>query len=189
MSPVTSRIGAIILAAGASARLGYPKQTIIFQGETLLDRALRITRATGVSDAIVVLGAFAEEIRNACRLQGCTVVQNPDWMKGMGSSIRHGIHSLREVEGALILTCDMLAVTTVHLQMLAASGKLTASFYDGKRGVPVYFPRPMFGLLLQLDDSRGAGHLLASADTIALPGGELDVDTPDDVSHMDKLKE
>jgi molybdenum cofactor cytidylyltransferase len=189
MSPVTSRIGAIILAAGASARLGYPKQTIIFQGETLLDRALRITRATGVSDAIVVLGAFAEEIRNACRLQGCTVVQNPDWMKGMGSSIRHGIRSLREVEGALILTCDMLAVTTVHLQMLAASGKLTASFYDGKRGVPVYFPRTMFGLLLQLDDSRGAGHLLASADTIALPGGELDVDTPDDVSHMDKLKE
>jgi len=96
---------------------------------------------------------------------------------------------LREVEGALILTCDMVAVTTVHLQKLTASGKLTASFYDGKRGVPVYFPQTMFGLLLQLDDSRGAGHLLASADTIALPGGELDIDTPDDVSHMNELKE
>lgn len=117
------------------------------------------------------------------------MVQNPDWMNGMGSSIRRGIQSLREVEGAVILTCDMPAVTTAHLQMLAASGKLTASLYGDKRGVPAYFPRTMFGLLLQLEDNRGASHLLSSADTIALPGGELDVDSPEDVSHMNKLKE
>jgi len=188
MPSVTGGFGAIILAAGASARLGHPKQTIIFRGETLLDRAVRMSRASGAGETIVVLGAFASEIRKACQLEGCTVVQNPDWMNGMGSSIRRGIQSIGEVEGALILTCDMPALTTAHLQMLAASGKLTASLYNGKRGVPAYFPRTMFELLLQLEDNRGAGHFLSSAETVPLPGGELDVDTPEDVRQLNQLE-
>lgn len=189
MASTNTSIGAIVLAAGASTRLGRPKQTILFQGETLLDRAVRISREAGVAETIVVLGAFASEIRKECGLPGCTVVENSDWMKGMGTSIRRGIQALGGVQGTFILTCDMPAVTTVHLQMLAATGKLTASLYDGKRGVPAYFPRTMFGLLLQLDDSRGASRLLSSAETIALPRGELDVDTLEDVGHMNKLKE
>jgi molybdenum cofactor cytidylyltransferase len=184
MQSITNGIGAIILAAGASTRLGRPKQTVVFRGETLLDRAVRITQAAGVSETIVVLGAFASQIRKECRLAGCTVVENLAWSNGMGSSIRRGIESLGKVDGAVILTCDMPAVTTAHLQMLGASGNLTASLYDGKGGVPAYFPRTMFGLLSQLEDNRGAGHLLSSADTIALSRGEVDVDTPEDLSHL-----
>jgi molybdenum cofactor cytidylyltransferase len=184
MPSITNGIGAIILAAGSSARLGRPKQTVIFQGETLLDRAVRISRAAGTSETIVVLGAFAGEIQKDCRLEGCTVVQNLDWMNGMGTSIRRGVRALGEVQGTLILTCDMPSVTTAHLQMLAASGNLMASLYDGKRGVPAYFPRAIFDLLSKLEDSGGAGHLLSSAGTIALSRGELDVDTPEDLSHL-----
>jgi len=189
MPSITSGIGAIILAAGASVRLGRPKQTIMFRGETLLDRAVRMSRASGAWETIVVLGAFANEIRKACQLEGCRVVQNSDWMNGMGSSIRRGIQSLREVEGALILTCDMPALTTAHLQVLAASGKLTASLYDGRRAVPAYFPRGMFELLLQLEDNRGASHLLSSAEPIPLPGGELDIDTPEDMRQLNQLED
>jgi molybdenum cofactor cytidylyltransferase len=189
MLPTTQAIGAIILAAGASTRLGHPKQTIFFRRETLLDRAVRIAREAGASETIVVLGAFASEIRKACRLKGCTVVENPNWMNGMGTSIRRGIQSLQKVQGTLILTCDMPAVTTAHLQLLMASGKLAASLYDGKRGVPAYFPGTMFDALLHLEDNRGAGHLLSSADTIELPNGELDVDTAEDLSRLNQLDE
>lgn len=187
MLATTQPIGAIILAAGASSRLGRPKQTLILGGETLLDRTVRISRAAGALETIVVLGASASEIRKECRLEGCTVVENPNWMNGIGTSIRRGIESLPRVQGTFILTCDMPAVTAAHLQKLAAGGKLAASLYDGKRGVPAYFPRAMFDALSQLEDNRGAGHLLASADAIALPNGELDVDTPEDVSRLNLL--
>jgi molybdenum cofactor cytidylyltransferase len=189
MLPTTQAIGAIILAAGASTRLGHPKQIIFFRGETLLDRAVRIAREAGASETIVVLGAFASEIRKACRLKGCTVVENPNWLNGMGTSIRRGIQSLQKVQRTLILTCDMPAVTTAHLQLLMASGKLTASLYDGKRGVPAYFPGTMFDALLHLEDNRGAGQLLSSADTIELTNGELDVDTAEDLSRLNQLDE
>jgi CTP:molybdopterin cytidylyltransferase MocA len=187
MTSTTPAIGAIILAAGDSSRLGRPKQTVIFKGETLLDQAIRISKAAGARETIVVLGAYASEIRKECRLESCAVVENPDWAKGMGTSIRRGIGSLAGVGGTLILTCDMPAVTAVHLQMLAASGNLTASLYEGKRGVPAYFPKATFELLSKLEDSRGAGQLLSAAETIALPGGEFDVDTPADVDRLNRL--
>jgi molybdenum cofactor cytidylyltransferase len=187
MASANKGIGAIVLAAGASTRLGRPKQMIIYRDETLLDRAVRISQAAGALTTIVVLGAFASEIRKACRLEGCTLVENLNWMNGMGTTIRRGIEALPEVQGTLILTCDMPAVTAAHLQLLAASGNLTASLYDGKRGVPAYFPRRMFELLSKLEDNRGAGQLLASADAIALFQGELDVDTPEDIRRLDQL--
>jgi molybdenum cofactor cytidylyltransferase len=187
MASANKAIGAIVLAAGASTRLGRPKQMIIYRDETLLDRAVRISQAAGALRTIVVLGAFASEIRKACRLEGCTLVENLNWMNGMGTTIRRGIESLPEVQGTLILTCDMPAVTAAHLQLLAATGNLTASLYDGKRGVPAYFPRRMFELLSKLEDNRGAGQLLASADAIALFQGELDVDTPEDIRRLDQL--
>jgi CTP:molybdopterin cytidylyltransferase MocA len=187
MSVNTHAIGSIVLAAGDSSRLGRPKQTIVFEGETLLDRAVRISRAAGAAETIVVVGAFVSEIRKACRLEACAVVENINWMNGMGTSIRLGIRSLRDVQGSLILTCDMPAVTAAHLQMLAATGNLMASLYDGKRGVPAYFPRAMFELLSRLEDDRGAGSLLSSADAIALAGGEFDVDTLEDVRRLEQL--
>jgi molybdenum cofactor cytidylyltransferase len=187
MRETTSGIAAIILAAGASTRLGRPKQTIIFQGETLLDRAVRISREAGATQTIVVLGAFAREIREECRLEGCAVVENADWASGMGTSIRRGIQAVSGVQGALILTCDMPAITSDHLRWVAASGKLTASFYEGKRGVPAYFPREIFDQLLHLEDSRGAGQLLFAADAMPLVRGEFDVDTPEDVGRLKEM--
>jgi molybdenum cofactor cytidylyltransferase len=186
MRETTSGIAAIILAAGASIRLGRPKQTVIFQGETLLDRAVRISRDAGVAETIVVLGAFASEIRKECPLKGCTVVENADWASGMGTSIRRGIQAVSGVQGVLIVTCDMPAITSDHLRELAASGRLTASFYEGKRGVPAYFPREIFDQLLQLEDSRGAGQLVFAADAIPLVRGEFDIDTPEDLSRLNE---
>jgi molybdenum cofactor cytidylyltransferase len=185
---MASRVGAIVLAAGASVRLGYPKQTVLFKGETLVDRAVRMAREAGAAETVVVLGANADEIRRGCRLDECTVVENSDWATGMGSSIRCGVGALGDVEGVLILTCDMPVVSAEHLRALAGRGRLVASEYGGQRGVPAYFPREVFDALWGLEGSRGAGQLLVAAEAIALPGGEFDVDTPDDVARLRRLE-
>jgi CTP:molybdopterin cytidylyltransferase MocA len=184
MPHAPNSFGAIILAAGASTRLGYPKQTVLFRGETLLDRAVRIAQAAGARQTVVVLGSHAGEVRGACRLQECTIVENDVWMNGMGTSIRRGIEALHDVEGTLILTCDMPAVTNGHLRELVATGMVTASRYGSKTGVPAFFPRTSFASLAQLEDSQGASRLLWGATTVPLSGGEFDVDTPSDLEAL-----
>ena len=106
----------------------------------------------------------------------------------MGTSIRRGIESLHDVAGTLILTCDMPAVTAVHLRALTATGMVTASRYSRKSGVPAYFPQMSFASLSQLEDSQGAGRLLWGAAIVELDGGEFDIDTPEDVKRLNQLE-
>src|SRR3978361_1298772 len=96
---------ALILAAGASTRLGHPKQLASLNGEFLLDRSIRIARAAGCTPVVVGLGAFEELIRSQCNLQDVLVVSNPDWSQGMGSSLACGIPALGDAHGVLVMTC------------------------------------------------------------------------------------
>lgn len=176
------RVGAIILAAGSSIRLGTPKQLVVLGAETLLDRAVRVARQAGCSPVVVVLGASAELIRIKCNLEDAEVVLNKKWSEGMGSSIRLGVQALRDVAGCVVMTCDMPAVTAAHLHALMASGELTASSYTNRQGVPAYFPASAFEDLLKLEGDAGARSLLQSARCVDLPCGELDVDTIEDLA-------
>ena len=174
-----TRVGAVVLAAGASTRLGQPKQLLVLDGETLVDRAVRIA-----SDACVtvtaVLGANAELIQKHCRFKDVHVVVNQAWFQGMGSSICAGIAALGIVDGAIVMTCDMPAVTAHHLRRLSESGALTASSYAGHRGIPAYFPAASFPELLSRQHMDGARDLLHDARLVELPQGDLDIDTPED---------
>jgi CTP:molybdopterin cytidylyltransferase MocA len=174
-------IGAVVLAAGASNRLGEPKQLLMLGGETLLERTVRVARAAGCSPVVVVLGAFAEVIQTGCQLGDAVVVVNEDWAKGMGRSVRMGVLALRDLDACVVMTCDMPAVTIAHLQALMASGEVTASSYTGKRGVPAYFPASMFQSLMASQGDAGAKDLLRSAAHVELVGGELDIDTRQDL--------
>jgi molybdenum cofactor cytidylyltransferase len=75
----------------------------------------------------------------------------------------------------------MPAVTAAHLRLLMASGGLTASSYMERRGVPAYFPASAFKDLMELQGDAGARSLLQSAWCVELPGGEVDVDTIEDL--------
>jgi molybdenum cofactor cytidylyltransferase len=180
-------IGAVVLAAGASTRLGEPKQLVVIGGETLLERTVRTARATGCEPVVVVLGAAAERIRKQCDLGDAVVVVNDAWPEGMASSVRVGIGALPPVDGAVLMTCDQPAVTAEHLQalMLMASGEVTASAYAGRRGVPAYFPAAAFAELMELRGDAGARDLLREAVALELAGGELDVDT---AAELDEAK-
>ncbi len=183
--PVLVTPAAIILAAGASTRLGHPKQLVRLANETLLDRTVRIAGEAGCTPIYVVLGASAADIQQHCALSGATILLNDQWQEGMASSIRLGVHALAvTAAGAILLTCDMPAVTPSHLHALASTGTLTASRYAARNGVPAFFPRATFPQLLALTGDRGASALLASAPSLDLPGGELDLDTPEDLARL-----
>jgi CTP:molybdopterin cytidylyltransferase MocA len=177
----------VILAAGASKRLGEPKQLLVLGGETLLERAVRVARAAGCSPVVVVLGASAEAIRAGCELDDAVVVMNEDWSEGMGSSIRAGAGVMRNADACIVMTCDMPAVTAGHLRALMSSGEMTASSYSSKKGVPAYFPVEAFQSLLELRGDAGAKDLLRSARSVELVGGELDVDTMEDLARARAL--
>lgn len=182
------RIAAVVLAAGASRRLGELKQLVWLNEETLLDRVVRVCGEAGCAPIVVVLGAFADVVREQCTLQGATAVVNCNWTEGMGSSVRAGVEALSsDVAGCVIVTCDMPQVTAAHLQELLRTGELSASEYAGRRGVPAYFPAAMFSELMQLHGDAGARTLLKGARAVLLQDGEIDVDTPDDLRRVREL--
>jgi len=182
-----TRVSAVVIAAGASTRLGKPKQLVPLGGEAMLERSVRIAMEAGCSPVVVVLGSSAEQIQQATQLHGAQVAINHDWMKGMGSSIGVGIGVLRGIDGAVLMTCDMPSVTSAHLRALASTGEATGSSYAGRCGVPAYFPKSMFPQLCELKGDTGARQLLQSARSIELPGGALDVDTQEDVRIAQRL--
>jgi len=195
---MTMPLAAIVLAAGASRRLGQPKQLLRHGGETMIARAVRLAGEAGAARVIAVLGAEQERIRAAVEFGNAIVVVNNDWELGMATSIQAGLRAVEEalpqVAGALILACDQPGLTAEHLQRLiegfaAESGlAIVASAYAGGMGVPAVFPSGVFAALDGLKGDQGARALLMEAPckVIALPfpGGEIDIDVPGDLEQL-----
>jgi molybdenum cofactor cytidylyltransferase len=182
------KAAAVVLAAGASRRLGEPKQLVRLSGETLVERAVRICREAGCNPVVVVLGASSDEIQRQCSFEDAKILVNEEWTEGMGSSVRAGIRALDgDVDGCVVVTCDMPAISTEHLHELMKTGEKTASTYAGRRGVPAFFPRSSFAQLMKLRGDTGARDLLKDAGTVELEGGEIDLDTADDLARVREL--
>ena len=191
-------VPAIILAAGASRRLGQPKQMVRITGETLLARTVRVVREAGADPVLVVLGANRESIAEAVDLSAVRVVVNPDWEQGIASSIHAGIESLlsREpgADAAMILVCDQPKLTADHLKLLigrfeqAQEPSIVSSRYAGIAGIPAIFPISQFPRLLALKGDTGARFLLRNPEcpmiSVDFAGGEADIDTPEDLARV-----
>jgi molybdenum cofactor cytidylyltransferase len=190
-------VGAVILAAGSSSRMGSPKQTLQYRGESLLRRAALAALGAGCHPVVVVTGANAELSRR--ELYGLDVreVLNPRWETGMASSVRAGVEALvgadADADAAVLLLCDQPYVTAEVISDLVAAhratGKLVvASAYGGSFGVPALFGRALFVELARLEGAAGAKQVIkrhaAGAHFLPFPSGEVDVDTPDDFSRL-----
>ena len=178
----TVSIAAIVLAAGSSRRLGQPKQLVQLNGETLLARVLRVAFEAELSPVFVVISdakltIFVEQAH-------ATVAWNPEAPEGIASSIRTGVtHAIQAgASGAVLLTCDQIAVSAEHVKALCVIPDSAAgSLYAGRVGIPAYFPASNFPDLLQLQGDTGARRLLLSARAVQNEGLALDLDTPQDV--------
>ena len=192
-------VAAIVLAAGASRRLGQPKQLLMHGGETMIERAIRLANEAGAAPVITVLGAFHELIREAVQLSNFTLVINNAWNQGISTSIQAGLAALLDGDpqtpGALILACDQPRLSAEHLRAMLeafcaeAALAIVASTYKGVLGIPAVFPREVFAELCALRGDKGARSLLMQppCPLVALPfsGGEIDIDLPADMTHLE----
>jgi molybdenum cofactor cytidylyltransferase len=207
------RCAAVVLAAGASTRLGQPKQLIRIDGESLLHRTARFALEAGCSPVYVVLGFEAERMRPELASLPVNIVMNQNWREGMGASIRSGIEGLRNQQpqpsGVLVLVCDQPRLTADHLRELLTRHKaardgaaphesapqgsnptITASLYAGRSGVPAVFSSELLPALLASQGDRGARDLIraraAEVQAIPWPPGELDLDSPEDLTAIER---
>ena len=183
-------VAGIILAAGSSRRLGEPKQLVFLGGETLLERAVRVAKDAGLYSIYVVVSGGHDVDYCVGKLDSCTPLFNEGAAEGMASSIRVGVEAAASagVDGVVVMACDQPAVSAGHLrELVAGGGEVVASEYVGRRGVPAYFPASAFAELMELRGDVGARELLRGARSVELPGGELDVDTPEELARAREL--
>jgi molybdenum cofactor cytidylyltransferase len=189
--------GAIILAAGGSRRFGRPKQLLAFQGESLVRRSVRAATEAGIASVAVVTAESTDAIKGELSETSAAVVENGDWQRGLGTSIRCGLRHLRasvpDLEAVVIIACDQPFVEASTVAALIAeqkrSGKpIVASRYAETLGIPALFDRSCFEALLALPDDSGAKTLIESRpDEVAqikFEQGAIDIDTPADFERL-----
>ncbi|NEO18319.1 MULTISPECIES: nucleotidyltransferase family protein [unclassified Moorena] len=202
LKPTESNIAIIILAAGASTRMGKPKQLLPYQGCSLLRHTIEKAMASVCKPVVVVLGANAQQIYSEVNQPSVTVVENPDWNLGMGSSIRSGILSLgscyETIDAAVITVCDQPFISPEIINHLVAAyhatGKpIVACQYADTLGVPVLFKHRFFSELATLDETVGAKKIINKyyneVFSISFPLGVIDIDTPRDYQKLEKNQE
>ncbi|HZZ40188.1 MAG TPA: nucleotidyltransferase family protein [Acidobacteriaceae bacterium] len=192
-----TRCAAVVLAAGASTRLGKTKQLIRVGGETLLRRTARLALKAGCAPVTAVLGYEAERLRPEVEALGAAVAVNPQWREGMGASLRCGMEALcaREPrpDRVLLLVCDQPRLTVEHVRALlerhaGGGAAITASLYGGRPGVPAVFAEEVFPELLTSAGDRGAREVIRKdarrVQAVAWPDGEVDLDRPEDLGRL-----
>jgi CTP:molybdopterin cytidylyltransferase MocA len=181
--------GAVLLAAGASERMGRPKQLLQVRGEPLVRRVAKAALRSKAASVVVVLGCRAPEIAAVLEDLPVLLAVNHAWKQGMASSIQVGLASLPPgTEAALLLTCDQPALDARVLnRLIRAAGEdplaRAACAYGETVGIPALFGRGWFPRFRQLTGDRGAKTLLQGEGVIEVPweAGAHDLDTPEDV--------
>ena len=184
--------GLILLAAGGSSRMKQPKQLLRWGDDSLITHACKTALQSKCRPVVVVLGCEAEACRRELAGLPVTMIINPEWQKGMGTSIAAGISALAsahsETSGALIVLVDQPRITAAFLNSLTASWSppthpISATSYGGTGGVPAVFDRSFFPELKSLHPERGARALIAEKiDVTKLVNADeilIDLDTPE----------
>jgi len=197
MEMQTNSIGIILLAAGASARLGVPKQLLRFQGETLLRRSVK--SALAVSNKVVVtLGARIETVRKEIEDLPVEIVENINWETGMSGSIRVALEKFLddELKAVVVMVCDQPFVDENLLKKIIrvfqkTDAPIVACAYQNTLGVPALFHKNLFPELLALDAQAGAKRLIKKYEsqtaTVSFPEGAFDIDTRANYENLIKI--
>lgn len=185
----------LILAAGASVRLGRPKQSLVFNGQTLLQKIVSTANALQ-SGPILLVVKKGDSFKVSEKV---VVIENADAQLGMSSSIKCGIRLLEElypdIETVIITVCDQPFITTGLLQEMIEKHQEThlpiiACHYGETVGTPVLFHKTMFEALYGLNGDKGARQLInqqiQQVGLINFPLGNIDVDTEEDYERLIK---
>jgi len=186
------RLGALILAAGGSSRMGAPKQLLEMGGKPLVARAVDAALDSMARPVVVVLGSDSGRVLAPIKDRRIVAVNNPEWATGLSSSIRVGMAALLAAEpsldAVLVAPCDQPALSAEVILRLAGAhrsgGRIAAARYGGRNGAPAIFGREHFAALAALCGDEGARRLLnadpAKVSAVELPELGADIDTPED---------
>jgi len=181
-------VSAVVLAAGASTRMGQHKLLLPLGGEPILRRTVRQVAEAGFDDLLVVLGFGHEEARAALEGLPCRLSVNPDYDTGMGSSFRTAVANLSDSEAAMFALADQPFLSPAHYRRLLEiyrehSPGIICSRYGEVTAPPHLFARRFFPELAVLQ--HGAKPVLQrhrdETIVVDLPADLLlDIDTPED---------
>lgn len=193
--PNKQRTTAVLLAAGAGTRLGRgPKALLPFRGRTLVEVLAGVLLDGGCREVVIVLGADAAKVRDTTDLAQYTVIENPDWESGMGSSFRLGIAAAATEDQVLMALVDQPGLTPETVARVLAThrpGRVTAAAYRGpdgtlRRGHPLLLDAALRAEAAESATGDAGARLFLQArpelidlvDCSDQSGGE-DLDTPD----------
>jgi molybdenum cofactor cytidylyltransferase len=157
-------VSGLVLAAGGSSRLGRPKQTLPYDGTTLLGHVLDSARACGFDQLVVALGGASDEVRAAVDLRDAAVVENEAYGEGCSSSIAAALPALDPRCDVLVLMLgDQPGVGPTAVRTLLArrgGAPIAVARYDDGRGHPFAFRRSVFGELADLHGDKAVWKLI-----------------------------
>lgn len=190
-------IGIIILAAGASRRLGKPKQLLPYLGKPLIQHSIKVAIDSTCKPIVVILGAYGEKIEPYLTDFNIHITFNQQWAKGIASSIQWGIREIQKIapnlDGVIFMLCDQPFVTTDLINQLVAKYRtknplIVASEYGGILGVPVLFDTTLFSEMFNLKGDMGARKLIHNhhEEVLSIPfdKGKIDIDTIEDFQKL-----
>lgn len=196
------RVGAVVLAAGKSTRMGAPKQLLLLGGRTVLEQTLENIRCAGVDEIVLVLGSYAETIRQQLppsAFTGLKLVVNQSYGQGMASSLREGLAALEpNVDASLIVLADQPFTRPETLRRIVdryvqSDGQIVIPSYRGFRGNPVLLDRSVFAEVMALEGDIGCravfgshleGIIKVEVEDI---GVLLDIDSRDDYERLQRI--
>ncbi|MFK7813747.1 MAG: NTP transferase domain-containing protein [Maribacter sp.] len=186
----TPNIAVLILAAGESSRMGDKvKQVLPWKDYNLLGNTVNQAKACIADDTYVVLGAYEEIIKAEVNFNDNSIIQNPDWKNGLGSSITAGMNYFESkalaFDAVLIMLADQPLIDTNYLNKMIGnwkgnSSKIITTQYEGRSGVPAIFGKEYFHELQKLNKDFGAKDIITSHKDSILAlhpeGKEVDID-------------
>jgi CTP:molybdopterin cytidylyltransferase MocA len=190
-------VSAILLAAGAGSRFGGGKLLAKLGGKPLVEHALDALSEAPVDEIVVVVGADAEGLREACEPHGVVVVENRDWAQGQSTSVRTGLRATGpDSRAAIVLLADQPLVGAGAVERLVAAfeegARVAVATYGGRPRNPVLFSREVWPLLVaELEGDEGARPFLRRHPELVVRvpcdgvGDPADVDTAEDLRRLE----
>jgi molybdenum cofactor cytidylyltransferase len=196
-----SRVGAVVLAAGTSSRMGEVKQLLRFGERMLLEQVLDNVRGSRVNEVVLVLGYAAEAIMECVPRKNVKIVINNDYPEGMGTSLRAGLSALSpQIDAALIVLADQPMVRPATLNLLMhqyreSKGQIIVPMYKGFRGNPVLLDRSVFSEVMALRGDVGCRAIFGNHldGIVKVPvmdvGVLLDLDSQADIERLKRFSQ
>jgi len=188
------RIALVVLAAGASTRMGSPKALVTFEGRALLEHLLSPHLLDRLADAVVVLGHHCDRVRPVAERIGCRWVLNPGPDRGRMTSIQVGLVAIPPHIDAVFLQgvdCPLVRLATYE-QLAAQLGGADVAIprYQGCDGHPSLFSTRLVPRIVDVPADESLRNVLYSGDVRRItvdvddPGVLLNIDRPEDLDQL-----